>query len=246
MGDKETTPVGHHRLQVYICKERHGSGPWVDCRNSSKPGVSGAKAGAHADKVKDDAPPLEFFQSVLEYEEDAIDLAKRIAGSVAYRKYDFLRDLAKKNVVNQFTGMVINKKARIAYQYLGKAGDRIGHAASFLAVAQELVNSYSSVSKTLSSSDDNTTKAAKLSFEVSAIGLRLLGKIGTGAIGTGSLLLRADRYLSPICWISSCQSVDDLADRLDRFQAKANAAIDTVYTGENIYKLVTHVVSLTQ
>ena len=202
---------------------------------------------------KDAPEPLEAFNSILHFEEGLLDDAshsigyvKRLYGQAAYREYQFLNDLAKTNPAKNFRGMVINKEARVAYQYWGKTGARIDHAAAFLAVAQEMINSSKAIERIRDSSDDIATKRAKIAFEFSGAGLRLLGKVGTGLISTGALLLRADRYLSPMCWFESCQGMSNLADRLDTITAHVDKALDTVYTGDNIYALVTHTVSLIQ
>lgn len=169
-------------------------------------------------------------------------VAQRIAGAAAYREYDFLRNLPGKNVAGNFRGMVVNKNARVIYQYVGTAGKRLGHAAAFLAVGEELVRGYGNTTQILDSSDDDMVKASKISFEVSAVGLRTLGKIGTGFLSAGSLVLRGADYLTPGFVQEHVGSIGGLANELDAFTAHANTAINTVYTGENIYTLVTQTV----
>jgi hypothetical protein len=134
-------------------------------------GMATAPARDHKHTVHSHHPDviIETVDAALEKTHGAADWSvagmKAYSGKVAFREYSLLIQLPLKNTAGNFRGMVVNKRARVIYDFTVDAGEVLEKAGTVLfiaGVAIELSKRWGYVTKTINSSDDTSTKAQKL------------------------------------------------------------------------------------
>jgi hypothetical protein len=88
-------------------------------------------------------------------------VAKAIAASHAFRKYDWLKNAPVKNTSDNLREMVVNANARIVYDFSVKYGSKIEKFNTFATVATALADSADEILDIIQSKDTWDIKSAK-------------------------------------------------------------------------------------
>ena len=119
-------------------------------------------------------------------------VAKSIAASEAFRKYDWLRKMPIKNSAKNMRGMVINAKARMVYDFTIEYGTKLEKFNTFVTVAVALADSAEETWDILQSKETWDIKTAKLGTQATAVAMNVLTGIVTAP--AHALLLSMQGY----------------------------------------------------
>jgi len=163
-----------------------------------------------------------------------------IAGSEAFRRYDWLRNVPATNVAGNFRGMVVNAKWKTAFQFSNKIGEGLDAAGNALVLASLAVNLYKAkdrIAQILSSNTSDTDKAARLSAYTSSLILATLG----GAVPAGAHLLAMslEGYLM-LAQLSTGGRLDTAGavNKLRSLDANVGHAYNTVADGDQLFNFI--------
>lgn len=177
---------------------------------------------------------LEVADKGVSNSQFALQAARAIAASEAYRKYSWLTG-PMTNAVGDFRGMVISGQWAARYQILGDTLEVADKAAVFVAVAANVVNSLPEIDRILAARDPWYTKGAKLSAQVASVSLR--ATLGIVPAGVDLIAFSVGGYL---------QTADALglrsAGRANQWVKSGARFVDSTFTqytdGDKIYTLI--------
>jgi len=170
--------------------------------------------------------------------ESAGNIARVIAASHAFRKYDWLRNVPVPNKANNtLQGMVLSARWRGAYNITVKYGNTLEryHVGTFAAVAAGLAESSGQILKILESKDSLDTKAARLSTQVTAVAMNVLTGVVTGP--AHAILLSLQGYCN-MADVITRKPVGSYGQTLKAIDVSIQTAAKQVSDGENIYLFV--------
>lgn len=184
---------------------------------------------------------LDTFDSVLEFADNTSTVLQRISGSQAFRSYNWLTNAPARNTFGNFRGMVVSGNAKTAFVFVSKVGDYTSNVAAFAVLVEELKTMSRNIENIAGGNGTKAEVASRISAEISALCSRVVLKVELGLASLLSYVLTANRYLNPICSFSTQCVADTAAATADlkKWQARMEAKIDEVVTGENYYRWVT-------
>lgn len=162
-------------------------------------------------------------------------VAKAIAASHAFRKYDWLKNAPIKNTSDNLRGMVVNANARIVYDFAVKYGSKIERFNTFATVATALIDSAEETLDILQSKDSSDIKVAKLGTQATAVAMNVLTGVVTGPAQI--LLLSMQGYCN-IVDIARGERIGTCGRTLKAIDAVIESSAKQVSDGKNIYTFV--------
>ncbi len=182
---------------------------------------------------------VEVADKATDGAQQALHAAKTIAGSEAYRKYNWIHSAPVRNAAGNFRGMVISSRWKAVFHFAEDALKPVERVALFASLAVNIAKSKDEVDQILASQDNWAFKGARLSAQVSSVCLRTsLGVVPAGAhllaLSLGGYLRLADMagLHRAATWNRALQSLDTDLD----------TTFDTVTDGNNIYLSVNKIV----
>ncbi|MGD0363415.1 MAG: hypothetical protein ABSC93_21235 [Bryobacteraceae bacterium] len=162
-------------------------------------------------------------------------VAKTIAASHAFRKYDWLRKAPVKNASGNLRGMVVNGNARVVYDFTIKYGSKIERFNTFVTVAVALADSFEQIGDIVQSKDPGGLKCAKLGTQATAIAMNVL----TGIVTTPAhaVLMSMQGYCD-MADVARGIPVGTCGQTLKAVDAIIESAAKQVSDGNNIYTFV--------
>jgi hypothetical protein len=178
---------------------------------------------------------VEITSKYSEKSEGGLKVARAIAASEAFRKYNWLKNAPVPNLSGNFRGMVVNKRWASVFHLAEDALKPIEKVALLAALAENIVKTHHQIDAILKSKDGWDTKAARLSTQISSIAIRTVG----GAIPAGAhiLAISASGYCQ-IAGLAGSQGAMRLNQRLTSLDAWVSASFDKVTDGENMSVLI--------
>lgn len=182
---------------------------------------------------------VEIPDKVLERTNAAAKSVRVIAGSEAFRRYQWLSNIRPTNASLNFRGMVVSSRWATVYNFSGKWLKPAEKVAVFASLAANIYKARGEIGAILDSKDDWSIKGAKLSTQVTSVSLRTAGGVipfGAHVIATslGGYLGAADffGFHKAADWQKSLQSID----------SNIQTGFDQVTDGKNIYLVVNQTV----
>ena len=164
-----------------------------------------------------------------------------IAGSEAYRRYSWLKNIPGTNVAGNFRGMVVSARWESAYQISNKFADALESAGDLLLLASLAVNLYKNsgkIQRIRESHEPSLTKAARFSALTSSL---ILGTIG-GIIPEGAhlLSLSLEGYLR-LANVATGNRFDfsGAIRKIANIDHKVHHVYSTVSDGDRLYSAIT-------
>jgi hypothetical protein len=162
-------------------------------------------------------------------------VAKAIAASHAFRKYDWLKNAPVKNTSDNLREMVVNANARIVYDFSVKYGSKIEKFNTFATVATALADSAGEILDIIQSKDTWDIKSAKLGTQATAVAMNVLTGVVTAP--AHSLLLSMQGYCN-IVDIARGERIGTCGSTLKAIDAVIESSAKQVSDGKNIYTFV--------
>ena len=178
---------------------------------------------------------VEIADQALDSTGGALKTFRVIAGSEAFRKYDWIRNVRGLNSAGNFRGMVVSSRWGTAFHFAEESLKVVEKVAVFAALAANIYKARDEIHGILNSNADWATKSSQLSTQVSSVCLRtVFGVVPAGAHviakSIGGYLQLADLagLHQASRWNKALQSLD----------ASGQATFDRVTDGNNIYLFV--------
>jgi len=162
-------------------------------------------------------------------------VAKGLAASHAFRKYDWLAKAPIKNVSGNLRGMVVSADAKVVYDVTVKYGSKIERLNAFATVAIALAASAEEIYDIVRSKDSLAVKGAKLGTQATAVAMNVLTGVVTAPV---HLVLMALQGYSEIYDVANRKPVGTSGQTLKAIDSIIDSAAKQVSDGNNIYTFV--------
>lgn len=163
-----------------------------------------------------------------------------IAGSEAYRRYNWLKAVPATNAAGNFRGMVISARWKTAFQFSNKLAGRLEVAGNYLLFASLAVGVYNNskkIDQIWHSNASDGEKAAQLSAMTSALILGALG--GVVPAGTHLLMMSLQGYLLTAGGLSGGRiNTSGVIKQLQAADFAVQHAYDKISNGDQLYNLI--------
>jgi hypothetical protein len=181
---------------------------------------------------------VEVLEKATEAGAGWLKAIKVIAGSEAYRKYNWLLNRPGRNVAGNFRGMVVSGRWAAVFHFSEDLLKPVERFAVLGALVANILQAGPHIHAILSSPEEWPAKGARLAAEVSSISSRTaLGFVPASAHiiawSLGGYLEGAD-----LAGLHDAQSWNHALHAVD---TKVSATFETVTDGNNIYFVVNHV-----
>jgi hypothetical protein len=183
--------------------------------------------GAHA--------TVEIVGKTMDGADNAVKVARAIAASEAFRKYDWVRNAPVRNLAGNFRGMVLSSRWAAAYHFAESGLEVVEKVAVVAAIAVNIANASEEIEGILRSKDSWDTKAARLSTQVSSISTRTL--LGVIPAGTSMLAVSLGGY----CQLADLAGLHKAAqwnEKLKSMAATVTTTFDKVTDGNTMYTFI--------
>jgi hypothetical protein len=161
--------------------------------------------------------------------------AKAIAASHAFRKYDWLSMAPLKNASKDLRGMVVNRNAKVVYDFTVKYGSKIEKLSTFATVAVALADSAEQTYDILQSKNSLDVKAAQLSTQATAVAMNVLTGVVTAPVH--AVLMSLQGYCDMADLVRGAR-VGTTGGTLKAIDAVIQSSATQVSNGNNIYIFV--------
>lgn len=164
-------------------------------------------------------------------------MAKIIAASHAFRKYNWLKNVPVTNIAGDLRGMVVSANWRVAYNYTVKYGKVLEHyhIGSIASVAVGIAESYEQIDEIVRSNESWSVKGAKLSTQATAVAMNVLTGIVTGP--AHAVLMSMQGYCN-IADLVKGKPIGTYGQTLKALDVSIESAAKQVTDGKNIYLFV--------
>jgi hypothetical protein len=162
-------------------------------------------------------------------------VAKGIAASHAFRRYDWLNKAPIKNVSNNLRGMVVNGKAKVVYDLTVKYGTTLERVSAFATVAVALADSFEQIYDIIQSKDSGDVKASKLATQTTAIAMNVLTGTVTAPV---HIALRSMQGYCDIADLVRGAQIGTCGGTLKAIDAIIESSAKQVSDRNNIYTFV--------
>jgi hypothetical protein len=162
-------------------------------------------------------------------------VARGIAASHAFRKYDWLRKAPIKNASGSLRGMVVNGNAKVVYDFTVKYGTKIERFNTFATIAVALADSSEQIHDIVQSNDSWDLKSAKLGAQATAIAMNVLTGIVTAP--AHAVLMSMQGYCD-MTDVARGRPVGTCGRTLKAVDASIESAAKQVSDGNSVYSFV--------
>jgi hypothetical protein len=177
------------------------------------------------------------IKAVIEVGDDVNGVIKIISGTEAYRKYNWILDLPKRNVSGNFRGMVINARWRMVHDVSSNVGELLGNIAVLVSLAEEAKRSGGAMERIFLTQDPWEIKASKISLQVSGICTRVILDWATGIVTTGTWVVRHTEKWNAIYQLFP-EQFNMVLDSIDDSVKTVTSEWSTFTLGDKPYQLI--------
>jgi hypothetical protein len=174
---------------------------------------------------------VEIGNNYAEKTERGFKIARAIAASEAFRKYNWIKNVPVRNLSGNLRGMVVSKRWATVFHFAEDVLKPVEKVALLAALAENTAKAHHQIDTILNSTDSWDSKAARLSTQVSSVMIRTVG----GAIPAGAHFLATSlEGYCQIAGLAGSQRATNLDQKLKSLDASFSSVFDKVTDGNNM------------
>jgi hypothetical protein len=174
---------------------------------------------------------VEIGSKYLEKAEGGLKVARAVAASEAFRRYNWIKNVPVRNISGNLRGMVVSKRWAVLFHFTEDVLKPVERVAIFAALAENVAKAHEEMRMIIHSTGSWDTKAARLSTQVSSVMIRTVA----GVIPAGAHVLATS--LGGYCQIAGLAGSEGavkLDQKLKLLDTSFTSKFEKVTDGENI------------